>query len=100
MLLIPLAVTSTRGMQRRLGSSWAKLHRLVYVIAVLGLVHYWWQMKSDADFAEPLLYAFLLAVLLGVRLHGTHAAVSTRETRHAGDVSRVEPPKARRETRH
>ena len=47
-LLIPLAVTSTRGMQRRLGRNWAKLHRLVYVVAVLGVVHYWWQVKSDA----------------------------------------------------
>jgi sulfoxide reductase heme-binding subunit YedZ len=68
-LLVPLAITSTRGMQRRLGRAWAKLHRLVYVIAVLALVHYWWQIKSSADIAEPALYAFLLAVLLGVRLH-------------------------------
>lgn len=67
-LLVPLAITSTRGMQRRLGRAWAKLHRLVYVIAVLGLVHYWWQIKSATDIVEPSIYAVLIAVLLGARL--------------------------------
>jgi sulfoxide reductase heme-binding subunit YedZ len=66
LLLIPLAVTSTRGFQRRLGRRWTKLHRLVYVVGVLAVVHFWWQVKIDV--AEPLLYAFLLAVLLGARL--------------------------------
>ena len=67
LLLIPLAATSTNRMQRALGRNWVKLHRLVYVIAVLGVVHFWWQVKRDIS--EPLLYAFLLTVLLGVRLH-------------------------------
>jgi methionine sulfoxide reductase heme-binding subunit len=84
-LMIPLAVTSTRALQRRLGRNWARLHRLVYVVAILGVVHFWWQKKSDADIAEPLLYAFLLAVLLGARLK--HWLVSRRETRRAGAVS-------------
>jgi len=53
-------------MQRRLGRAWAKLHRLIYVIAILAVTHYWWQLK--AGFAEPALYGFLLAVLLGARL--------------------------------
>jgi len=66
-LLIPLAATSTNRIQRALGRNWVKLHRLVYVIAVLGVVHFWWQVKLDIT--EPLLYAFLLTVLLGVRLH-------------------------------
>lgn len=91
-LLIPLAVTSTRGMQRRLGRNWAKLHRLVYVVAVLGVVHYYWQVKSDLDFAEPLLYAFLLAVLLGVRLR--HRLVNTKAP-VAAAYQGVEPPQAR-----
>ncbi len=90
-LLIPLAVTSTRGMQRRLGKNWAKLHRLVYVVAVLGIVHYYWQQKSDFDFAEPLLYAFLLAVLLGVRLK--HRLVNAKAA-VAAPYPRVEPPQA------
>ena len=67
LMLIPLAATSTNRIQRALGRNWVKLHRLVYVIAVLGVVHFWWQVKRDIS--EPLLYAFLLAVLLGVRLH-------------------------------
>jgi len=66
LMLIPLAATSTHRIQRALGRNWVKLHRLVYVIAVLGVVHFWWQVKLDIS--EPLLYAFLLAVLLGVRV--------------------------------
>jgi sulfoxide reductase heme-binding subunit YedZ len=67
LMLIPLAATSTNRIQRALGRNWVKLHRLVYVIALLGVVHFWWQVKRDIS--EPLLYAFLLTVLLGVRLH-------------------------------
>ena len=96
-LLIPLAVTSTRGMQRRLGRKWAKLHRLVYVVAVLGVVHYYWQVKSDLDFAEPLLYAFLLAVLLGVRLK--HRLVHAKAA-VAAPYQRVEPPQASEKPSH
>ena len=96
-LLIPLAVTSTRGMQRRLGRKWAKLHRLVYVVAVLGIVHYSWQVKSDLDFAEPLLYAFLLAVLLGVRLK--HRLVHAKAA-VAAPYQRVEPPQASEKPSH
>jgi methionine sulfoxide reductase heme-binding subunit len=64
-LLIPLAVTSTNRMMRRLGRRWQQLHRLVYVIAILGVVHYYWQTKRDVT--EPLIYAAILAVLLGYR---------------------------------
>jgi sulfoxide reductase heme-binding subunit YedZ len=66
-LLIPLAVTSTNGMVRRLGARrWQLLHRLVYAIAVAGVVHWWWLVK--ADIRLPLAYAAVLAVLLGMRL--------------------------------
>jgi sulfoxide reductase heme-binding subunit YedZ len=66
-LLIPLAVTSTRAMVRRLGSRrWQLLHRLVYVSATAGAAHFIWQAK--ADLRRPGLYAGLLAVLLGIRL--------------------------------
>ena len=97
MLLIPLAITSTRGFQRRLGRTWVKLHRLVYVVAVLGLLHYWWQIKSAADVAEPLLYAFSLAVLLGVRLK--HRLVHAKAA-VAPPYQRVEPPQAHEKTSH
>lgn len=65
LMLIPLAITSTNRMMRRLGRRWQKLHRLIYVIAVLGVWHYYWQVKRDVR--EPLLYAAILAVLLGYR---------------------------------
>lgn len=60
--MLPLAVTSTRGMQRRLGRNWRKLHRLVYGAAVLGCVHLVWQIRADA--AEALVYSALFALLL------------------------------------
>ncbi len=65
-LLIPLAVTSTRGWIRRLGKRWKQLHRLVYLIAVLGVVHFLWLVK--ADLREPLINAMILAVLLAMRV--------------------------------
>jgi sulfoxide reductase heme-binding subunit YedZ len=66
-MLIPLAVTSTRGMMRRLGKRWQKLHRLVYVVAVVGVWHFYWQVKLDA--LDPILYALVLAALLGARVY-------------------------------
>ncbi|HVX65708.1 MAG TPA: protein-methionine-sulfoxide reductase heme-binding subunit MsrQ [Bryobacteraceae bacterium] len=66
LLLVPLAVTSTSGWIRRLGGkNWRALHRLVYVSAVAGVVHYWWLVKSDVRL--PLLYGTLVAVLLAFR---------------------------------
>ncbi len=65
-LLLPLALTSTRRMMRRLGKRWTRLHRLVYVIAILAVWHYYWQEKIDVR--EPLLYAGILALLLGYRV--------------------------------
>ena len=64
--LVPLAITSTRGWMRRLGRGWGRLHRLVYAVAALAVLHFWWIVKSDLR--EPLLYAVILAVLLGWRL--------------------------------
>ncbi|HRN61089.1 MAG TPA: protein-methionine-sulfoxide reductase heme-binding subunit MsrQ [Luteimonas sp.] len=65
LLLVPLALTSTRGWMRRLGRSWGQLHKLVYAVAVLAVLHFWWIVKSD--YREPLLYAVILALLLGWR---------------------------------
>ena len=66
LLLIPLALTSTKAMMRRLGRRWQKLHRLVYAIAILGVWHFYWQVKQDT--LEPIIYALILALLLGYRL--------------------------------
>lgn len=63
--MIPLAVSSTDRMMRRLGRRWQTLHRLVYLVTLLGVWHYYWQVK--ADIREPLLYAAALALLLGWR---------------------------------
>jgi sulfoxide reductase heme-binding subunit YedZ len=65
-ILVALAATSTRGMMRRLGRRWQRLHRLVYVAAIAGAVHFAWGQK--ADIGEPLLWAAVLAVLLGIRV--------------------------------
>ncbi len=65
LMLIPLAVTSTNKMMRRLGKRWQKLHRLVYVIAILGVWHFYWLVKKDVT--EPLIYAAIVAFLLGYR---------------------------------
>jgi methionine sulfoxide reductase heme-binding subunit len=66
-LLIPLAATSTNAMVKRLGARrWQLLHRLVYAIATLGVLHFWWLVKKDIR--EPLTFGLLLAVLLMARL--------------------------------
>ncbi|TRZ65535.1 MAG: sulfoxide reductase heme-binding subunit YedZ [Rhodocyclaceae bacterium] len=65
-LLVPLAATSNQAMIRRIGGKrWQQLHRSIYVIAIFGVVHYWWLVKKDVTL--PALYAVLLVVLLGVR---------------------------------
>jgi sulfoxide reductase heme-binding subunit YedZ len=61
-LMIPLAITSTKGWIRRLGKKWQMLHRLIYASAIAGVVHYIWLVKKDVR--KPLIYAFLLAILL------------------------------------
>ena len=66
LLLVPLAITSTQGWIKRLGRNWARLHKLVYAIGVLAVLHFWWLVKSDIR--EPLLYAAILALLLGWRV--------------------------------
>jgi sulfoxide reductase heme-binding subunit YedZ len=65
-LLVPLALTSTRGWQRRLGRGWLVLHRAVYAAAGLAVLHFLWLVK--ADYAEPLVYAAVLTLLLAARM--------------------------------
>lgn len=67
-LLIPLAATSTNGMIKRLGGkNWARLHKLSYLIAILGVIHFWMIVKSDLTY--PFFFAFILAILLGYRIY-------------------------------
>ena len=65
--MIPLALTSTAGWIRRLGGrNWQRLHQLIYLTGIAGVVHYWWRVKADT--LHPLIYAVLVALLLGYRL--------------------------------
>lgn len=68
-LSIPLAVTSTNGMVRRLGGKrWQVLHRLIYLIVPLGVLHYWWDKAGKNLIAKPLLFAVLVGVMLALRV--------------------------------
>ena len=95
-LMVPLAVTSTNGFQRRLGRRWVKLHKLVYAVAILAVVHYWWQVKLDVS--DPLLYVVLLAGLFWARI--AHWRELERKRSRSVDAKaavaptyqRVEPP--------
>ena len=69
-LLIPLAVTSNDSMVRKLGRRWMVLHRLIYGIAVLSMLHFWWMRAGKNNFAEPLIMGTVVAVLLALRLIG------------------------------
>lgn len=66
LILLAMAATSTNGMRRRLGRRWKQLHYGAYAVGILGVCHYWWQVKLDVR--DPLIYAVLLTVLLGIRI--------------------------------
>ncbi|MEP6493460.1 MAG: protein-methionine-sulfoxide reductase heme-binding subunit MsrQ [bacterium] len=66
LILLPLAITSTKGWVRRLGKRWVRLHRLVYIAAITGTIHYLWAVKKDTFF--PLVYLAVFAALLGYRV--------------------------------
>ncbi|MCA1856100.1 sulfoxide reductase heme-binding subunit YedZ [Massilia oculi] len=69
-LLVPMAATSTNGMIRRLGGKrWQWLHRLVYVVAVLGILHFWWMKAGKNDFQQPIVFGLIVALLLGLRVY-------------------------------
>lgn len=68
LLMVPLAVTSTRGWIRRLGRNWSRLHRLIYASAALGILHFYWLVKADVRL--PLLLAGVFALLMAARLPG------------------------------
>ena len=83
LILLPLAFTSTKGWVRRMGKRWTKLHRLVYVAAITGTIHYLWAVKKDTFF--PIVYLALFALLLAYRLIGKPGtrrwALGTRQQR-------------------
>ena len=78
-LLLPLAITSTKGWIKRIGGkTWRKLHKLVYPAAILGVFHFYMMLK--ADFREPFLYAVILSVLFGIRLYDANRKRKPRTT--------------------
>ena len=68
LLLLPLAITSTNSMMRKLGKRWKTLHQLIYLIILTGLVHFWWMRAGKQNFAQPLLISVIAVVLLGSRV--------------------------------
>ena len=70
LILIAMAATSTNAMRRRLGKRWQQIHYGIYVVALLGVWHYWWQVKLDVR--DPQIYAAILVVLLGYRIRVRH----------------------------
>jgi sulfoxide reductase heme-binding subunit YedZ len=94
-LMIPLAITSTTAMIRRLGKRWQQLHYLVYVIAILGVVHFYWLVK--ADIRRPMQYGAVLALLLGYRLFSKWVPLIA--SRFSGQTSAVRARKNQPATR-
>jgi methionine sulfoxide reductase heme-binding subunit len=89
LLLIPLAITSTKGWQRRLGKHWKQLHRLVYLVAPLVILHYVWLVK--ADIRKPLAYGAVIALLFVLRTPGIRRRITMFRQRHMGVATA--PPK-------
>ncbi len=83
LILLPLAITSTRGWMRRLGRNWKRLHRLVYAAGVLAVLHFLWQAKA-AERGEPLLYGLALALLLFVRIPAVRQRIVALRQRITG----------------
>jgi sulfoxide reductase heme-binding subunit YedZ len=66
-MMVPLAITSFSALQKRMGKYWIKLHQVVYVVAILAVVHYWWLVKADIFF--PAIYAAIVFTLLAIRAY-------------------------------
>jgi sulfoxide reductase heme-binding subunit YedZ len=87
LLLLPLAMSSTRGFQKRMGGRWKGLHRLAYVAAILAVLHFFWLVK---DTRKPLLYGAVLALLLLLRLPIVRGAVVELRRRLSADTLRAQ----------
>lgn len=92
LILLPLAITSTRGWMRRLGRNWKRLHKFVYGAGVLAVLHFFWQAKA-AERWEPLLYGLALALLLVVRIPAIRKWIVAMRTRLTGGPQRPTHPK-------
>jgi len=85
-LLMPLAVTSTNGMIKRLGGkNWARLHKLTYAAAILGVIHFWMIVKSDVFY--PLIFGLILAALLGYRIYAAYGKPKNLATNYTNNTN-------------
>lgn len=89
LLMVPLAATSFNAAMRKLGRNWLRLHKLIYPLSMLGVLHFWWLAESKMRLAQPQLYAVLLALLLGERLYQM-----VKRKYFAGHVARLSPRRA------
>jgi methionine sulfoxide reductase heme-binding subunit len=89
LLLLPLALTSSRRAIRRLGRNWVRLHRLIYPAAALAILHFYWKKASKADIGEPLVFAAILAVLIAFRLYRRLTAPRRSGERPQSTVTRT-----------
>lgn len=94
LILLPLALTSTRGWIRRLGKRWTRIHQGVYLAAVLGVIHFYWRVKADTRL--PLVFAAVFVALMALRMRWTRRrpARPAPETSHARDGAREAGPAA------
>lgn len=86
-LMVPLAATSTDAMVRRLGRRWSVLHRLVYLVAVAGVLHFWWHKAAKNAIGEPAIYAGVVALLLGWRLYVRFSPAAAAARRRTAPLS-------------
>lgn len=92
LLLIPLAITSTKGWIRRLGKKWTKLHKLVYFAGMAGVLHYYWKVKADTQ--EPLVFALILSILFIIRVPMVRERIEAWRKGRRGRKLRKEPADA------
>jgi sulfoxide reductase heme-binding subunit YedZ len=86
-LLIPLAATSTNAMIKRLGRNWARLHKLIYLIAPLAILHYWWMKAGKHNFEQPIVWGSVVAVLLLLRVWWSVGRTSARAGKRPAPAS-------------
>lgn len=90
LILIPLAITSTKGWMRRLGKRWKKLHQLVYIAGILAVFHYVWVVKSD--YREPIAWGILLGFFLVVRIPKVRKQIANWRTGRSKTRQPQKPP--------
>jgi methionine sulfoxide reductase heme-binding subunit len=83
LLLWPLALSSNQWAMRRLGRRWSLLHRSIYLIVILGLLHFWWMRAGKNNFLEPFVYSCIVATLLGFRVVNYFGKTASKANRSA-----------------